>query len=78
MAPQPIKPLGAFLVSCVTALLNSPAVVDAFRLRRHWEHSALGLVFPNGCPIRVLRAIDALDAGINAAQIEKLNREKKT
>lgn len=67
------------MITCITALLNAPAVVDAFRLRRHWEHNALGLVFPNGCPIRALNAIDALDAGINAAQLEQMReRNKKT
>lgn len=57
--------------------MNAPAVVHCWELRRHWENGALAVCFPNGAPVRVMSALSALDAGINAAQIHDMKQKSK-
>jgi hypothetical protein len=72
-----MPPLSRFLISCPSAIFRSPAINDAFIYRRHWEHGALGVVFPAGAPVIVVEAVAAVDAGLTAGQVERFERDRK-
>ncbi len=55
--------------------MRSPALVEAWKLFRWSESGELGLYFPNGVPVIVLRCVDALRLGYNGGQIHKMDKD---
>lgn len=55
----------------------SPAIREAWAARAHWEHGAIGEVYPHGVPCIVLEAVRNIDAGLNAGQVERIKEATK-
>ena len=63
-----------YLRSCPKYLDLSPAIQDAWQYARSADRGELGLWFPQGVPLIVLRAVDAIKVGHDAGQMYKLER----
>ena len=68
---------GLYLTSCPDYLRKSPAILDAWQYYRWSEAGELGLYFPRGVPLIVLRTVDALRLGYSAGQIHKMQEGMK-
>lgn len=66
-----------WLLSCPRYLELSPAIRDAWQYTRSADRGELGLWFPDGVPLIVLRAVDAIKLGHDSGAIYKMERDRQ-
>jgi len=76
MIPNDQQP--EFLTSCPTYLIyKAQGIAEIFQYHMHWEKSQLGLCFPDGVPVAVMRAIEQMEFGLRKGKNERLEDERK-
>jgi len=65
------------LHSCPIYLVcKAPGVQDVWRLHMHWSKSQLQMIYPDGAPIAVMRAIEAFEHGSRRGENDRRKEDK--
>lgn len=65
-----------FLDSCPFALLQSPATEQVMEAHIWWEKGQLGIRYPAGIPLIMIRAIRDYELGRKRGEYDKAERER--